>query len=45
MEVIKGERIQLRSDRTEKHDQNGLNCGRFDVEKVRSFFKKLSADL
>ena len=35
MERIKGERFELQSDRAEKHDQNMLKLGRFDVEKVR----------
>ena len=39
MERIKGERIELQSGRAEKHDQNRLKLGRFDVEKVRFFFK------
>ena len=39
MERIKGERIELQSDRAEKHGQNMLKLGRFDVEKVRLFFK------
>ena len=39
MERIKGERIELQSDMAEKHDQNRLNFGRFDVEKLRFFFK------
>ena len=39
MERIKGERIELQSDRAEKHDRNRLKLGRFDVEKVRFFFK------
>ena len=39
MERIKGERIELQSDSVETHDQNMLNLGRFDVEKVRFFFK------
>ena len=39
MERIKGERIELQSDRAETHDQNMLNLGRFDVEKVRFFVK------
>ena len=34
MERMKGERIELQSDRAEKHDQNRLNLGRFDVEKM-----------
>ena len=33
MERIKGERIELQSDGAEKHDQNRLKLGRFDVEK------------
>ena len=39
MERIKGERIELQSDGAEKHDQNRLKLGRFDVEKMRFFFK------
>ena len=39
MERIKGERIELQSGRAETHDQNRLKLGRFDVEKVRFFFK------
>ena len=39
MERIKGERIELQSGRAEKHDQNRLKLGRFDVEKLRFFFK------
>ena len=39
MERIKGEKIDLQSDRAEKHDQHILKLGRFDVEKVRFFFK------
>ena len=39
MERIKGERIELQSDRAEKHDQNRLKLGRFDVEEARFFFK------
>ena len=39
MERIKGERIELQSGRAEKHDQNRLKFGRFDVERVRFFFK------
>ena len=41
MERIKGEIIELQSGRAEKHDQNRLKFGRFDVEKVRFFFKML----
>ena len=36
---MKEERIELQSDRAEKHDQNRLNLGCFDVEKLRFFFK------
>ena len=32
------ERIELQSDRAEKHDQNRLDLGCFAVQKVRSFF-------
>ena len=39
MERIKGERIELQSGRAEKHDQNRLKLGRFDVEIVRLFIK------
>ena len=39
MERIKGERIELQSDGAEKHDQNRLHLSRFEVEKVRFFFK------
>ena len=39
MERIKGERIELHSDGAEKHDQNKLNLGRFDVEENDFFFK------
>ena len=39
MERIKGERIELQSDGAEKHDQHRLKLGRFDVEKIRFFFK------
>ena len=39
MERINGERIELQSGRAEKHDQNRLKLGRFDVEKVRFFIK------
>ena len=37
MERIKGERIELQSDRAENHNQNKLYLGRFEVEKVRFF--------
>ena len=39
MERIKGERTELQSGRVEKHDQNRLKLGRFDVEKVIFFIK------
>ena len=39
MERIEGERIELQSDEAEKHDQKRLKLGRFDVEKMRFFFK------
>ena len=39
MERIKGERIELQSDGAEQHDENRLKLGRFDVEKIRFFFK------
>ena len=39
MERIKGEKIEVHSDGTEKHDQRKLNLGRFDDENMRCFFK------
>ena len=39
MERIEGERIELQSDEAENHDQKRLKLGRFDVEKMRFFFK------
>ena len=39
MEWINGERVELQSGRTEKHDQNRPKLSRFDVEKVRFFFQ------
>ena len=39
MERIEGERIELQSDGAEKHYQNRLKLGRFDVEEMRFFFK------
>ena len=39
MERIKGERNERQSDRPEKHDQNMLNLGSFDVEKIFFFMK------
>ena len=41
MERIEGERIELQSDEAEKHDQNRLKLGRFDVDKMRFFFKNV----
>ena len=34
MEGIKGERGEQQSDRAENHHQNGLDLGRFEVQKV-----------
>ena len=34
MEGIKGDRIEQQSDRAENHHQNGLDLGRFEVQKV-----------
>ena len=39
MEGIKGERSEQQSDRAENHHQNGLDLGRFEVQKVRCFIK------
>ena len=39
MEGIKGERSEQQSDKAENHHQNGVNSGRFEVQKVRFFFK------
>ena len=36
---IKGERIEPQSDGAENHDQNRLKSSRFDIEKMRLFFK------
>ena len=36
---IKGERIEPQSDGAENHDQNMLKSSRFDIEKMRFFFK------
>ena len=36
---IKRGMIEVQSDRAEKYDQNRLNLSRFDVGKVRFFFK------
>ena len=35
MEEIKGERNEQQNDMAENHNQNGLDLGRFEVEKVR----------
>ena len=34
LEGIKGERGEQQSDRAENHHQNGLDLGRFEVQKV-----------
>ena len=39
MERIKGEMVELQSDRAEKHDQNRLKLGRFDVEQMAFVIK------
>ena len=39
LEGIKGERSEQQSDRAENHHQDGLDLGRFGVEKVRFFIK------
>ena len=39
MEGIKRERSEQQSDRAENQHQNGLDLGRFGVEKVRFFIK------
>ena len=36
---IKGERIEPQGDGAENHDQNRLKSSRFDIEKMRFFFK------
>ena len=36
---IKRERSERQGDGAEKHNQNMLNLGRFDIEKMRFFFK------
>ena len=36
---MKGQRSGQQSDKAENHHQNGVNSGRFEVEKVRFFFK------
>ena len=45
MARIKGERIELQSDMAEKHYQNMLNLGRFDVEKGRFSLKMHLVDI
>ena len=39
MEGIKGERSEQQSDRAENHHQNGLDLGRFEVQKVICLIK------
>ena len=39
MEGIKGERSEQQSDRAENHHQNGLDLGRFEVQKVMFLIK------
>ena len=39
MEGIKGERNEQQSDRAENHHQDGLDLGRFDVQKVTFLIK------
>ena len=39
MEGIKGERSEQQSDKAENHHQNGVNSGRFEVQKVRFLIK------
>ena len=39
MEGIKGERSEQQSDRAEHHHQNGLDLGRFEVQKVMLLIK------
>ena len=39
MERIKGERGEQQSDRAENHNQNGLDLGGFEVQKIRFFIK------
>ena len=39
MEGIKRERSEQQSDRAENHHQNGLDLGRFEVQKVRFLIK------
>ena len=39
MEGIKGERSEQQSDRAENRPQNGLDLGRFEVQKVMFLIK------
>ena len=39
MEGIKGERSEQQSDKAENHHQNGVDSGRFEVQKVRFLIK------
>ena len=39
VEGIKGERSEQQSDKAENHHQNGVNSGRFEVQKVRFLIK------
>ena len=39
LEGIKAERGEQQSDRAENHDQNGLDLGRFEVQKVMFLIK------
>ena len=39
MEGIKRERSERQSERAENHDQNGLDLGRFEVQKVMFLIK------
>ena len=40
IEEIKGERIEIQSDGTEHHHQNGLDLGVFEVQIIRFLIKK-----
>ena len=39
MEGIKGERSEQQSDKAENHHQNGVDSGRFEVQKLRFLIK------
>ena len=39
MEGIKGERSEQQNDKAENHHQNGVDSGRFEVQKVRFLIK------